>query len=119
MSIVLSGGGTGGHLAIVRAVKEELKSSGIELVYIGSTKGQDKAWFENDSDFDAVYFLESKGVVNQKGLGKLKSLWMMLKSMLKAKQIFTSHDTKVVLSVGGFSAAPSAFGAIISRTRGC
>jgi UDP-N-acetylglucosamine--N-acetylmuramyl-(pentapeptide) pyrophosphoryl-undecaprenol N-acetylglucosamine transferase len=115
MSIVLSGGGTGGHLAIVRSIKEELKSSDIELVYIGSTKGQDKAWFENDSDFDAVYFLESKGVVNQKGLGKLKSLWMMLKSMQKAKQIFKSHDTKVVLSVGGFSAAPGAFGAITSR----
>ena len=30
MSIVLSGGGTGGHLAIVRSIKEELKSSDIE-----------------------------------------------------------------------------------------
>ena len=39
MSIVMTGGGTGGHLAIVRAVKEYLKEE--DLVYIGSMQGQD------------------------------------------------------------------------------
>ena len=44
----MTGGGTGGHLAIIKAVKEHLEES--ELVYVGSTKGQDKQWFENDDD---------------------------------------------------------------------
>jgi len=112
MSIVMSGGGTGGHLAIVRAVKEELKDSGVELVYIGSSRGQDKQWFEDDIDFDSRYFLDSKGVVNQKGLGKLASLWTMAKSVLKARKLLKEHKAKVVLSVGGFSAAPTAFAAL-------
>ncbi|TET89200.1 MAG: UDP-N-acetylglucosamine--N-acetylmuramyl-(pentapeptide) pyrophosphoryl-undecaprenol N-acetylglucosamine transferase, partial [Sulfurovum sp.] len=38
MSIIMTGGGTGGHLAIIKAVKEHLKE--VELVYIGSTQGQ-------------------------------------------------------------------------------
>jgi len=108
----MSGGGTGGHLAIVRAVKEELISSDIKLVYIGSNRGQDKQWFENDDDFSARYFLDSKGVVNQKGFGKLASLWTMAKSVFKARKLLKEHNAKVVLSVGGFSAAPTAFAAL-------
>jgi len=38
----MTGGGTGGHLTIIKAVKEELLDE--ELIYIGSTKGQDQAW---------------------------------------------------------------------------
>ena len=112
MSIVMTGGGTGGHLAIVRAVKEELISSDIKLVYIGSNRGQDKQWFENDDNFSARYFLDSKGVVNQKGFGKLASLWTMAKSVFKARKLLKEHNAKVVLSVGGFSAAPTAFAAL-------
>jgi UDP-N-acetylglucosamine--N-acetylmuramyl-(pentapeptide) pyrophosphoryl-undecaprenol N-acetylglucosamine transferase len=109
MSIVMTGGGTGGHLAIIKAVKEQLQRE--ELIYIGSTKGQDKQWFENDDDFKEKYFFDTRGVVNQKGLGKLKSLWMMFQSMLEARKLLKKHQAKVVFSVGGFSAAATAFAA--------
>jgi len=114
MSIIMTGGGTGGHLAIIKAVKEQLKNE--ELIYIGSSKGQDKQWFENDDDFVQKYFLETRGVVNQKGLGKIKSLFMMASSMFKAIKIIKKHKAKVVFSVGGFSAAPMAFAAKFTRT---
>jgi len=109
MSIVMTGGGTGGHLAIIKAVKEQLK--GEELIYIGSTTGQDKQWFEGDEDFKKTYFFDTRGVVNQKGLGKLKSLWMMLQAMMKARKLLKEHNAKVVFSVGGFSSAATAFAA--------
>jgi len=109
MSIVMTGGGTGGHLAIIKAVKEQLKDQ--ELIYIGSTKGQDKQWFGEDDDFKEKYFFDTRGVVNQKGLGKLKSLWMMFQAMRKARKLLKEHDAKVVFSVGGFSSAATAFAA--------
>lgn len=125
----MTGGGTGGHLAIVRAVKEAIVSgsreqgvdskeqgAGSGLVYIGSQKGQDRQWFEDDNDFDAKYFLETKGVVNQKGLGKVQSLWMMFKAYLQARKLLKQHDAEVVFSVGGFSAAPMAFAAKLTGT---
>jgi len=150
MNIVMTGGGTGGHLAIVRAVKEvyrgltsddnaqalssagqtpstmtsddnaqALSSSGSSipstatepLIYIGSTKGQDRQWFEGDTDFASTYFFDTRGVVNQRGIGKLRSLWMMLKAMRQARKLLKAHDAKVVFSVGGFSSAATAIAA--------
>ncbi len=113
MSIVMTGGGTGGHLAIIKAVKEHLKEE--ELIYIGSTKGQDQQWFGQDDDFAYRYFFETRGVVNQGRLGKIKSLLMMVKATFKAIKLLKKHNAKVVFSVGGFSAAATAFAAKILR----
>jgi len=113
MSIVMTGGGTGGHLAIIKAVKEHLHDE--ELIYIGSTKGQDKQWFEHDDDFAYTYFFETRGVVNQGALGKVKSLFMMAKATMQAVKLLRRHKAKVVFSVGGFSAAATAFAAKILR----
>ncbi len=107
MSIAMTGGGTGGHLAIIKAVKEELRDS--ELIYIGSTKGQDKAWFEKDNDFNSKYFLDTQGVVNQGFLGKFKSIFMLIKATIKARKILKEKNVKVVFCVGGFSSAPTSF----------
>lgn len=108
----MTGGGTGGHLAIIRAVKERLK--GQELVYIGSIQGQDRAWFENDNDFAFKYFLETKGVVNQGLVGKIRSLFKIVSAAWQVRKLLKKHRAKVVFSVGGFSAAPAALAAKLS-----
>jgi len=110
MSIVMTGGGTGGHLTIIKAVKEELQDE--ELIYIGSTKGQDQQWFANDEQFKATYFLATQGVVNQGLVGKVKSLFMLAKATLQARKILKEAKAKVVFCVGGFSAAPTSFAAL-------
>ncbi len=110
MSIVMTGGGTGGHLTIIKAVKEEILDK--ELIYIGSTKGQDQAWFKDDEQFKSTHFLETQGVVNQGILGKIKSLTMLFKATIQARKILKDSQAKVVFCVGGFSAAPTSFAAI-------
>ncbi|WP_456485151.1 UDP-N-acetylglucosamine--N-acetylmuramyl-(pentapeptide) pyrophosphoryl-undecaprenol N-acetylglucosamine transferase [Hydrogenimonas sp.] len=114
--ILLTGGGTGGHLSIVRSIKEELTERGIRPLYIGSESGQDRAWFDKDVDFKAKLFLPTRGVVNQKGYAKLSSMAQMLKATLQARSFIKEHAVEAVLSVGGFSAAPASFGAILTRT---
>ena len=109
MSIVMTGGGTGGHLAIIKAVKEELGEE--NLIYIGSTKGQDKAWFGEDKQFSQKFFLDTQGVVNQGIFGKIKSLFMLVKATGEARKILKESKAKVVFCVGGFSAAPTSFAA--------
>jgi UDP-N-acetylglucosamine--N-acetylmuramyl-(pentapeptide) pyrophosphoryl-undecaprenol N-acetylglucosamine transferase len=109
----MCGGGTGGHLTIIKSVKEQLLDS--DLVYIGSTNGQDRAWFGDDNSFRYKYFLESRGVVNQNFFGKIKSIFMLIKAIREAMRLLNKHNAKVVFSVGGFSSAPTAFA---SKIRG-
>lgn len=112
--IAITGGGTGGHLVIARAIKEELNKRGLKPIYIGSTAGQDKAWFEGDRGFEETYFLESRGVVNKKGIHKLFALTSIIRSAFTCKTLFKKHQIKYVFSVGGYSAAPASFGALMS-----
>ena len=109
----MTGGGTGGHLAIIKAVKEELKDN--NLIYIGSTKGQDRAWFGDDEQFSKTVFLDTQGVVNQGVFGKIKSIFMLLKATIKARKVLKDNNIKVVFCVGGFSAAPTSFAAKILK----
>jgi len=113
MSTVFTGGGTGGHLAIVDSVKEYVKG---DKIYIGSTSGLDTTWYKDDNSFSAKYFLETKSVVDKGKVGKVLMLLKIFKESFKAKKILKKHNAKVVFSVGGFSAAPAAFAAIMSRT---
>ncbi|WP_457602920.1 undecaprenyldiphospho-muramoylpentapeptide beta-N-acetylglucosaminyltransferase [Nitratifractor sp.] len=105
----MTGGGTGGHLAIVRAVKRELE--GRRLVYVGSTSGQDRRWFGEDETFGTKYFLETRGVVNQGLGGKIRSLRMLAGAVKKSMGILRKQEAAVVFSVGGYSAAPTALAA--------
>ncbi len=115
MTIALTGGGTGGHLAIVRNLLESAIKQNIECVYIGSQNGQDKAWFEDENRFKAKFFLSSRGVVNQNKFGKINSLIHTLKLTKKCKQIFKDYEIKAIFSVGGYSAAPASFAALFSH----
>ena len=111
--IAITGGGTGGHLVIAKVVKEELNKRGIKPIYIGSIQGQDRTWFENDDGFSQTYFLQSKGVVNQKGLQKIFSLLGILRQTLTCQSIFKKHGITQVFSVGGYAAAPASLAALL------
>lgn len=115
MNILITGGGTGGHLAIAKALAEEFKSLGNRVFYIGSTTGQDRDWFAQSNLFEKCYFLDTTGVVNKKGFARIASLYKQLRAILKAKKIFKLHQIDRVLSVGGFSAGPASLATIGSK----
>ncbi|WP_034583289.1 undecaprenyldiphospho-muramoylpentapeptide beta-N-acetylglucosaminyltransferase [Helicobacter pametensis] len=111
-TIAISGGGTGGHLAIARALMLECQKQGIPCIFIGSQSGQDKLWFEHENGFEAVYFLKTSGVVNQRGLGLFKTLSSQFSAFIEAQKILKKHNTSCVFSVGGYSSAPASFASL-------
>jgi UDP-N-acetylglucosamine--N-acetylmuramyl-(pentapeptide) pyrophosphoryl-undecaprenol N-acetylglucosamine transferase len=115
MRFLITGGGTGGHLAIARALKESAVKAGHTCVYVGSISGQDKSWFEKDSEFKNRYFLDTTGVVNKRGLKKVEALLHVTKALFQVLKIMRSEKIDAVISVGGFSAAPASFAAKISK----
>lgn len=115
MNILITGGGTGGHLSIAKALAISCKNRGFNVYYIGSTSGQDRLWFENCDIFKVCYFLESSGVVNKRGFAKIKSLYLQLKAIFSSIKILKKYKIDAVISVGGFSAGGASFASIISR----
>jgi len=115
MKLCVTGGGTGGHLMIAEAIAEAAVTEGHEVIFIGSKSGQDRKYFEGHSAFSHVYFLETTGVVNQKGLGKLKALYRVFRAFLQARKILKKHQIQATYSVGGFSAAPASFASLSMR----
>lgn len=116
MNLIFTGGGTGGHLVIALSLAETARSRGHTVMFIGSTSGQDRQWFANSTLFDEVHFLETTGVVNKSGFGKLAALWKVFKALLKSRSLIRSFHTDAVVSVGGFSAAPASMAAVVSGT---
>ena len=114
MKFCITGGGTGGHLSIADALCSAAVQRGHEVIFIGSTSGQDRMWFEQHSSFSHVYFLETSGVVNKKGLAKIKALYKVFRAVLRSRKILKKHHIDAVISVGGFSAAPAAFASVIT-----
>ncbi len=112
MKICITGGGTGGHLMIAEALAEAAVAQGDEVIFIGSTHGQDRKYFEDKSVFLSVYFLKTTGVVNQKGFAKFKALFLIFKAFLKSIKILKTHKIEATYSVGGFSAAPASFASL-------
>ena len=115
MNILITGGGTGGHLTIAKSIKEELNKRGIKPIFVGSSNGQDKLWFEDDEGFSKKYFFSTGGVVNKGFLGKIKSLLNILAYSYRCKKIFKEENIDAVFSVGGYSAAPASIASIVFK----
>lgn len=114
-TVIVTGGGTGGHLSVAKSFINEFHKRGYKVIFIGSTKGQDKQWFEKEDKLYKTYFLDTKGVVNQNFLGKLGSLFMIVKGILHSIKIINQYNVSKVISVGGFSAASASFATIFTK----
>lgn len=112
-TVVITGGGTGGHLKVADAFIEEFYRRGIDVIFIGSSNGQDKTWFEHDRRLKSAIFLDTKGVVNKTGLEKALSVANIFSKVIECLKLYSKNEIKTVISVGGFSAAAASFAAIL------
>jgi len=115
MNILITGGGTGGHLAIAKSIKEELNKRGLKPIFVGSCFGQDRLWFEKDNGFSQKFFFPIQGVVNKKGIKKFTAIWQIFHLSKKVRTILLQNNINAVFSVGGYAAAPASFAAIYTK----
>jgi len=79
--IVITGGGTGGHLKVAQVFMNEFYKRGYKPIYIGSKNGQDKQWFEQERKLQkALFWIQKEWSIKISG-EKLKRLFKLLNSL--------------------------------------
>ncbi len=102
--IILTGGGTAGHVTPNIALIPELEKRGFEIHYIGSKTGIEKELIGN---FDIPYYGISSGKLRRYFDAKnFTDPFRILKGYKEAKQIIKKIQPDVIFSKGGFVTVP-------------
>lgn len=102
--IVLTGGGTAGHVTPNIALLPRLKKLGYEVHYIGSYNGIEKRLME---DFDIPYYGISTGKLRRYfDMKNFSDPFRVIKGFGQAKKILKEIQPDIVFSKGGFVAVP-------------
>lgn len=102
--IVLTGGGTAGHVTPNIALLPELKKAGYEISYIGSKDGIEKRLIE---DYDIPYYGVSTGKLRRYfDLKNFTDPFRILKGFAEAKSVLKKLQPDIVFSKGGFVSVP-------------
>ena len=102
--IVLTGGGTAGHVTPNMALIPELKARGYEIHYIGSYEGIEKKLIE---EMDIPYHAISTGKLRRYlDVKNLSDPFRVIKGLAQAKALMKELKPDVVFSKGGFVAVP-------------
>lgn len=102
--IVLTGGGTAGHVTPNIALLPALKEAGYEIAYVGSYDGIEKKLI---ADFEIPYQGISTGKLRRYLDPKnLSDPFRVLKGYSEAKKFLKSFQPDVVFSKGGFVSVP-------------
>ena len=107
--ILLTGGGTAGHVTPNLALLPYLKAEGYEIVYIGSEKGIERTLIEAEG---IPYYSISTGKL-RRYLSKenIKDMFRVVKGIAEAKKLIRKLKPDLVFSKGGFVAVPVVLGA--------
>lgn len=104
MRLVVSGGGTGGHIYPALVVGRLAAESGAELLYFGSLRGQEgKACEEQGIPFTGF---DSYPLYSLRTLRGIRALIKLQQARGKAKKALRQCRPDVVFSTGGYSAGP-------------
>ena len=102
--IVLTGGGTAGHVTPNIALIPKLKELGYEIFYMGSYDGIEKKLIE---DFDIPYYGISTGKFRRYFDPKnFSDPFRVLKGMAEARKYLKEINPDIVFSKGGFVSVP-------------
>lgn len=117
MKIILTGGGTGGHiypaLALARYIKKVNPLA--EILFVGAAGGMEEKIIPQSGFRLAA--LPVKGLPRKININLLRSFYLLGKSSLHAGKIINEFKPDVIIGTGGFAAAPIILSSIKKRKK--
>ena len=115
MRILVTGGGTGGHiypaLAIVRALKQI--DDQLEVLYIGTERGLEKDIVEREGL--PFKHIEIAGFKRSLSVDNVKTILKFLKSLNVSKKYIKEFKPDIVIGTGGYVCGPVVFSAAMLK----
>lgn len=111
MRIVVSGGGTGGHiypaLALIREIQKENKEA--EFLYIGTEKGlEEKLVPRENIPFKSIHIT---GFKRKLSFDNMKTIYRFIKGVSDSKKMLKEFKADVVIGTGGYVCGPVVYAA--------
>lgn len=106
MKIVVTGGGTGGHIYPALSIADRLmeKYPDSQVLYIGAKDGlEEKIVPEYGYDFKSI---EVKGFMRKINLENIKRLMLVQKALSNSKKILKEFKPDMVIGTGGYVCGP-------------
>lgn len=111
MRVVLSGGGTGGHIYPALAVASQCATEfpGCEFLYIGGQRGLESSLVpKQDIPFEAI---DITGFRRKLSLDNVKTVMRFLKGVRTSKKLLREFKPDVVIGTGGYVCGPVVYAA--------
>ena len=115
LHVLLTGGGSGGHVFPALAVGEELASRGCAVSFAGSGSGMEARLVPERGV--AFHPLRSRALVGRGLVGKVAALLTLGVSALGGARLVRRLGARVVFGTGGYASAPAVLGARLVRRR--
>lgn len=111
MRLLISGGGTGGHIYPALALVEALKAQDptTEVLYVGTERGLESKIVPNAGL--PLKTVEIQGFKRSLSLSNFKTIYLFLKSVQDAKKIIKEFKPDVVVGTGGYVCGPVVYAA--------
>lgn len=111
MKIVVSGGGTGGHiypaLALIREIQKESKDA--EFLYIGTKKGLESELVTREElPFKSIHIT---GFQRKLSFENIKTVLRFLKGVRESKKMLKDFKADIVIGTGGYVCGPVVYAA--------
>jgi UDP-N-acetylglucosamine--N-acetylmuramyl-(pentapeptide) pyrophosphoryl-undecaprenol N-acetylglucosamine transferase len=112
--VIITGGGTGGHVFPALAIADEMRRRGWTVLYVGTDRGMESKLVP-EAGFP--FFAVKTGAVKDQSVIKIcKTLWHLLQGLFWALRFILKEKPQAVIGVGGYVSVPVCFAAFILRT---
>ncbi|UFJ41924.1 undecaprenyldiphospho-muramoylpentapeptide beta-N-acetylglucosaminyltransferase [Brevibacillus humidisoli] len=111
MRVVLTGGGTGGHIYPALAIAGELKRLEPEasFLYVGTNKGLESSLVPRQGiPFEAI---DISGFKRKLTFENARTIWRFLRAVSRSKQILREYRPDLVVGTGGYVCGPVVYAA--------
>ena len=105
MKVLISGGGTAGHINPAIAIAKRMKREyGAEILFVGRESGMEKDLVQKEGF--SIKYIEVEGLIRKLTFKNVKVLFKYIKAINKAKKIIKDFAPDVVVGTGGYVCAP-------------